>query len=92
MYAPTRTLFMDISEKLGEVRDKHFEGSQKLMWKAWDINPSTLNRWLNRERVPGPDWYEFLSARLGVSLIEVHEMCIAAQSKRIRKSVRATVT
>ena len=66
---------MSISQRLCEVRDREFEGSEKKMWKAWDANPSTLNRWLNGERVPDATSYDFLADKLDISIAEVHEAC-----------------
>lgn len=64
-----------ISQQLCEVLEGEFEGSQKAMWKAWDLNPSTLHRWLHRERIPDSTWYDFLADKLGTSVAEVHKAC-----------------
>ncbi|KKN75267.1 hypothetical protein LCGC14_0382660 [marine sediment metagenome] len=64
-----------ISQRLCEVRDQEFGGSEKKMWKAWDVNPSTLNRWLNGERVPDATSYDLLARKLGISIEEVHAAC-----------------
>ena len=66
---------MGISQRLCEVRDRKFGGSEKKMWKDWDVNPSTLNRWLHGERVPDATSYDFLAGKLGLSIEEVHEAC-----------------
>jgi len=66
---------MGISQRLCEVRDREFGGKQKAMWRAWDINPSTLNRWLNADRIPDPISYDFLAAKLGLSIGDIHELC-----------------
>ncbi len=66
---------MSISQWLCEVRDREFGGSEKAMWKAWDVNPSTLNRWLRQERVPDATSYDFLAGKLGIPVAEIHEAC-----------------
>jgi len=73
---------MGISQRLCEVRDQQFGGNQKAMWKAWDINPSTLNRWLNADRIPDAAAYDFLAGKLGLSIGEVHELCKAERTRR----------
>jgi len=66
---------MSISQMLCGVCDQEFGGVEKAMWKAWDLNPSTLNRWLHGSRVPDATWYDFLAGKLGISIAEVHAAC-----------------
>ncbi len=73
---------MGISQRLCEVRDRDYGGIQKAMWKAWDLNPSTLSRWLSGERIPDPTWYGFLASKLRLSIGEVHEACQIERSER----------
>ena len=72
---------MGISRRLCEVRDREFGRSQKAMWKAWDINPSTLNRWLHGT-IPDAAWYDLLAEKLGLSIGEVHELCMAGRGNK----------
>ena len=66
---------MSISQMLCEVRDRDYGGEQKLMARAWGVTEPTLSRWIRRERIPSSISYDFLAARLGVSLADIHRAC-----------------
>ena len=67
---------MSISQRLCEVRDQEYGGSQKLMAEVWKMHQPTLSRWINSERTPDSAWYDFLAEKLGTSVGEVHELCM----------------
>lgn len=71
---------MGISQRLCEVRDGRYGGSQKAMAEGWGMHESTLSRWLNRHRVPEGTWYDFLADKLGLGIEDVHRLC---QEERI---------
>lgn len=80
---------MSISQLLCEVRDRDYGGEQKLMAEQWGIYESTLSRWIRRSRIPDPAWYGFLADKLRLSIIEIHELCLADRQER--RDVRTKV-
>ncbi|KKK68031.1 hypothetical protein LCGC14_2948130 [marine sediment metagenome] len=73
---------MGISQLLCEVRDRDYGGEQKAMAAAWAIHESTLSRWIRRERVPTHTSYDFLAAKLGEDVNEVHRLCQNERNQR----------
>ena len=73
---------MGISQRLCEVRDREFGGSQKTMANAWECSESQLSRWMKSRTVPDAISYDFLAGKLALSVGEVHELCKAERTRR----------
>lgn len=71
---------MGISQRLCQIKDRDFGGKQLTMALDWDLNQSTLSRWLARDRIPEAIWYDFLAEKLGTTVEDVHRLCMAERN------------
>lgn len=73
---------MGISQRLCEVRDREFGGSQKDMAKTWQCSEPQLSRWMKSRTIPDAISYDFLAEKLQTSVTEIHELCKAERTRR----------